>query len=129
MVAVVLESIEGDLGLSLCVNVRNEGRISNLPDDVLVELYGTFGRSGPVVPPFGPLPHGVLGLTQQVIDEQELALEAAMTGSFDTAVRAIACDPLVMSLSDARDLARDLIAQEEDDLDPKWDGYWTSPPE
>lgn len=127
MVAVVLESIEGDLGASICVNVRNEGRISNLPADVLVELYGTFGKAGPVVPPFGPLPRGVLGLTQQVIDEQELALEAAMTGSFDTAVRAIACDPLVMSLSDARDLARDLIALEEDDLDPRWDAYWAAP--
>jgi alpha-galactosidase len=126
MVAVVLESIEGDLGLSLCVNVRNEGRIPNLPADVLVELYGTFGRAGPMVPPFGPLPRGVLGLTQQVIDEQELALEAAMTGSFDTVVRAIACDPLVMSLSDALDLARDLIALEEDDLDPRWDGYWAA---
>jgi len=127
MVAVVLESIEGDLGLSICVNVPNEGRISNLPADVLVELYGTFGKAGPVVPPFGPLPRGVLGLTQQVIDEQELALEAAMTGSFDTAVRAIACDPLVMSLSDARELARDLIALEEDDLDRKWDAYWATP--
>jgi len=128
MVAVVIESIEGDLGLNLCVNVRNDGRISNLPADVFVELYGTFGKAGIVVPPFGPLPRGVLGLTQQVIDEQELALEAAMTGSFDTAVRAIACDPLVMSLSDARDLARDLIALEEDDLDPKWDAYWATPP-
>jgi alpha-galactosidase/6-phospho-beta-glucosidase family protein len=127
MVAVVIESIEGDLGLNLCVNVRNDGRISNLPADVFVELYGTFGKAGPVVPPFGPLPRGVLGLTQQVIDEQELALEAAMTGSFDTAVRAIACDPLVMSLSDARDLARDLIALEEDDLDPRWDAYWATP--
>ena len=124
MVAVVIESMEADLGLNLCVNVRNEGRITNLPDDVIVELYGTFGRKGPTVPPFGPLPRGVLGLVQQVVDEQELALEAAMTGSFDTAVRAIACDPLVMSLSDARDLARDLIAVEEDDLDPRWDAYW-----
>jgi alpha-galactosidase/6-phospho-beta-glucosidase family protein len=126
MVAVVIESMEADLGLSICVNVRNEGRITNLPDDVIVELYGTFGRGGPVVPPFGPLPRGVLGMTQQVIDEQELALEAAMTGSFDTAVRAIACDPLVMSLSDARDLARELIAVEEDDLDRKWDDYWAT---
>lgn len=124
MVAVVLESIEGDLNKSLCVNVRNEGRISNLPDNVIVELYGTFGNNGATVPAFGPLPRGVLGLTQQVIDEQELALEAAMTGDFNTAVRAIASDPLVMSLNDAKDLARDLIAIEEAHLDKKWDKYW-----
>jgi hypothetical protein len=63
----------------------------------------------------------------KVLRSAELALEAAMTGSFDTAVRAIACDPLVMSLSDARDLARDLIALEEDDLDPRWDAPRPSP--
>jgi alpha-galactosidase/6-phospho-beta-glucosidase family protein len=63
-----------------------------------------------------------------VIDEQELALEAAMTGSFDTAVRAIACDPLVMSLTDARELARDLIALEEAHLGRAWDSYWATTP-
>lgn len=36
-------------------------------------------------------------------------------------------DPFVMSLSDARDLARDLIALEEDALDPRWDAYWAAP--
>jgi alpha-galactosidase len=124
MVAVVLESIEGDQNKSICVNVRNEGRISNLPAEVLVELYGTFGRKGATVPPFGELPRGVLGLTQQIIDEQEMALEAALTGDFNLAVKAIAADPLVMSLSDARDLARDLIALEENHLGKKWDPYW-----
>jgi alpha-galactosidase/6-phospho-beta-glucosidase family protein len=127
MVAVVIESMEADLGRSICVNIRNDGRVSNLPDDVIVELYGAFGRTGPTVPAFGPLPRGILGLTQQVIDAQELALEAAMTGSFDTAVRAIACDPLVMSLNDAADLARDLIAMEEAHLDKRWDAYWPRP--
>jgi alpha-galactosidase len=127
MVAVVIESMEADLGRSICVNIRNDGRVSNLPDDVIVELYGTFGRKGPAVPAFGPLPRGILGLTHQVVDAQELALEAAMTGSFDTAVRAIACDPLVMSLNDAADLARDLIAIEESHLDSRWNDYWARP--
>jgi alpha-galactosidase len=124
MVAVVLESIEADRHKSLCVNVRNDGRIANLPAETVVELYGTFGREGADVPAFGPLPRGILGLTQQIIDEQELALEAAMTGNFQTAVRAIAADPLVMSLNDAKDLAHALIAVEEAHLDAKWAGYW-----
>ena len=124
MVAAVLESIEGDQNKLISVNVRNDGRISNLPDNVLVELYGAFGRHGVTVPAFGPLPRGLLGLTQQIIDEQELALEAAMTGNFATAVRAIAADPLVMSLNDAKELAREHIALEESHLDGKWDAYW-----
>lgn len=124
MVAVVIESIEDDRNESFSVNIRNDGRIDNLPNDTIVELYGTFGRSGIHVPAFGPLPRGLLGLTQQIVDEQELALEAAMTGSFQAAVRAIAADPLVMSLSDAKDLARDFIALEEAHLDSTWNEYW-----
>lgn len=124
MVAVVLESIEGDQHKSICVNVRNDGRISNLPDDTFVELYGTFGRKGVSVASYGQLPRGVLGLTQQIIDEQELALEAAMTGNLQTLIRAVAADPLVMSLNDAKDLVRDHMALEESSLGRKWDYYW-----
>lgn len=124
MVAVLLESIEGNQNKLLSVNVRNDGRISNLPKETIVELYGTFNKSGVSIQDFGPMPRGPLGLTQQIIDEQELALEAALSGNFNTAVKAIAADPLVMSLSDAKDLARDHIALEEDHLDSKWDAYW-----
>ncbi len=124
MVAVLLESIEGDQGRSFSVNVRNDGRICNLPRETLVELYGAFGRSGPRIPEFGPLPRGTLGLTHQIIDEQELALEAALSGDFNTVVKAIAANPLVMSLNDARDLALDHIALEEAHLDERWDAHW-----
>lgn len=124
MVAAVLESMEGDLGRKFCVNIRNEGRVPNLPNETLLELEGTFGRGGATVPPFGPLPRGLLGLTQQIIDEQELALEAAMTGNFNTVVRAVAADPLVMSLNDAKDLAREFMAIEEAHLGRLWDDYW-----
>ncbi len=75
MVAVVIESMEADLGRSICVNIRDDGRPSNLPADLIVELYGNFGRTGPTVPAYGPMPRGILGLTRQVIDMQELALE------------------------------------------------------
>jgi alpha-galactosidase len=124
MIAAVLESIENDLNLSFPVNVRNEGRISNLPDSTVIEAYGTFGKDKIAVPPIGEFPRGPLGLTHQVIDEQELALEAAMTGDFNTLVKAIACDPVVMSMNDAKDLAHNLLALEEEDLGPLWDSYW-----
>ena len=39
----------------------------------------------------------------------------------------IACDPLVMSLRDAEDLARDLMALKEADMEPIWDAYWRNP--
>jgi len=124
MIAQVIDSVEGDLNMMFPVNVRNNGRISNLPEDCIVELFGKFGKKGVDVAPFGDIPRGILGMTQQIIDQQELALEAAVTGKYDLLVRAIACDPLVMSLNDAKDIAYDLMAVEEEDLPEKWAGYW-----
>ncbi|MBI5722941.1 MAG: hypothetical protein HZA50_03205 [Planctomycetes bacterium] len=124
MIAAVIESIEGDQKSVFAVNVRNDGRIPNLPADVLVEVPARFGRTNVDAPAVGPMPPGIAGLIHPSIEEQELALEAAMTGNFRTAVKAIAADPLVMSLNDAEDIAKELIAQEEDDMDRAWDAYW-----
>ena len=124
MVCKIIESIEGDLGNMFPVNIVNEGRIPNLPDETTVELFGLFDKSGVSVEPTKPIPAGVRGITYQIIDEQELAVEAGMTGNFKTFVRAIACDPNVMSLSDAESIAHNLLALEEVDLGELWDDYW-----
>jgi alpha-galactosidase len=126
MIGDVIESIEGDLNQRFPINVVNEGRISNLPNECIVELFGTLGKDGDKVPAYGALPRGPLGMVQAVVDQQELAIEAAMTGDLDLLVRAVACDPLVMSLHDARDITRELMAAEAEYLDPKWDRYWVS---
>lgn len=124
MIGDVIESIEGDIGLRFPINVRNDGRVSNLPDDAFVELFGILGKAGAQVPAVGAMPRGLLGLTQTMIDYQELALEAAMSGSVDLLVRAVASDPLVMSLADARDLVRDLLAAESEYLERDWRHAW-----
>lgn len=126
MVAALIESIEGDQGRCFTVNVRNDGRIPNLPADTLVELPALFGRGTMEIAPVGPLPPGLASLILPTIEQQELALDAALTGDFRKAVKAIACDPLVMSLRDAEDLARELIALEEHHMDAVWDPYWAA---
>ncbi len=127
MVAAIIDSIEGDTRAEFPVNVLNKGIIPNLPGDILVETLGTIGKSGVEVKSVGPLPAGLAGLIQPSIESQELALEASRTGNFRTVVRAVAADPLVMSLNDAEDLARDFMAQEEADLDAVHDPYWWTP--
>jgi len=124
MIGDVIESIEGNLAHRFPINVVNNGQVANLPDDCIVELFGTLDKAGVHISSAPPLPRGPLGMTHAVLDQQELALEAAMTGDVDILVRAIACDPLVMSLSDARDITRELMAAEEEFLDARWDGFW-----
>lgn len=126
MIAALIESIEGDQKRVFTVNIRNGDRIPNLPADTLVEVPAAFGRDSMDVFPVGPLPPGLAGLIHPTIEEQELALEASLTGDFKTVVKAVAADPLVMSLRDAEDLARDFIAMEEADLDETLDAYWAN---
>lgn len=127
MLCYVMDSMNRDLNYQFPVNVRNEGIISNLPDDVLVEVFGSFDSNGASVPPYGVLPRGVLGMVQQVVDYQELCLEAAMSGGdYGKIVRAVAADPLVMSLSDAKSIAYDFMASDEENMDDKWDAYWAN---
>jgi len=120
----VIASMIADRGEPFPVNVRNDGRVGNLPDECIVELFGSAGAGGFDVPAAGDLPLGIRAMVYQALDQQELALEAAITGSFDLVARAIACDPLVMSLSDAREIAHELLAAEYDYLPEIWDGYW-----
>ncbi len=124
MLTRVLDSLAGNRQDTLPVNIRNDGRISNLPADAVVELFGRFSNGKVEVAPIGEMPRGPLGLTHATLDQQELALEASLSGEFRTVVRAIACDPTVMSLRDAENLAYDLMALFEGSQPRKWDSYW-----
>ncbi len=124
MLNYVIEAMETGKEVTFPVNVRNEGRIKNLPDDVLVELFGTFRKGGVDVPEYGNLPRGINGIIQQIVDYQELALEAAMEFDYEKLVRAVACDPLVMSLDDAKSITKDLMAIYEIVMPKEWDFYW-----
>ncbi len=132
MLAGVIESIEGNLGTRFSVNVMNEGKIPNLPSDRVVEVWARFYNDGREEShkqrleyiPSGPLPRGVLGITQRVMDVQAMALEAALTGEFRLVVRAIAADALSVSLHDAEAIAHEFMATDHEDLNEKWDGYW-----
>jgi alpha-galactosidase len=126
MVADLIESMVCDQGRTFTVNIRNGNTITNLPADTHVEVLGRFYKDHVETPPVGELPRGLAGLMHPIIDEQELALEAALTGNLETAIRAVACDPLVMSLSDARRLVHEHLALEETHVGDVWDTYWAA---
>ncbi|GMA19057.1 hypothetical protein GCM10025862_10780 [Arsenicicoccus piscis] len=89
---------------SMILNVRNRGGLVGLPDDAVVEVPCTVDASGPV--PLVPtqLTGHPLGLVQQVKAVEELAIEAAITGSPTIALEAFALHPLVDSVTTAEAL-------------------------
>ena len=75
---------------------------------------------GPRPRPVGDMPRGLLGLTQQVLDTHELTVEAAVSCDRRILLRALATDPLVNNLSDAKHIMAELLEAERDHLDRRW---------
>jgi 6-phospho-beta-glucosidase len=76
------------------VNVRNDGAIPNLPTDDVVEVSCRVDGSGAHPLPVAPLAPEMLGLVQHAKAYERLAIDAAVTGSRTTALKALATNPL-----------------------------------
>ena len=76
-------------------NVMNNGALSNLPDECIVEVPGYVDRNGIAIPRVGDLPLGCAAVVSQSIWVQRLAVEAAVNGDYDLLRQALLLDPLV----------------------------------
>lgn len=76
-------------------NVVNNGTITNLPDDSVVEVPGYVDRNGINIPRIGDLPLGCAAVCNASISVQRLALEAAVHGDVMLLKQAMMMDPLV----------------------------------
>lgn len=75
-------------------NVMNEGCISNLPDECVVEVPGYVDANGISIPRVGDLPLGCAAICSQSIWVQRLAMEAAVAGDIALLRQAMLMDPL-----------------------------------
>lgn len=89
---------------TMILNVRNGSSVPGLPPDAVVEVPCAVGAFAPHPLATHPLGGPELGLVQQVKAAEQLTIEAARTGSAQTAVRAFATHPLVDSVATARTL-------------------------
>lgn len=70
------------------VNIRNNGSISNLPDDAIVEVPALINSSGFSGTRVGPLPESIAALCRQEISVAKLITQAAMNGDREIALQA-----------------------------------------
>jgi galacturan 1,4-alpha-galacturonidase len=75
------------------VNMENVGQISNAPPHTVVETNAHFNRGSIRPLSAGALPAGIAPLINQHIANQELIIEAALTGKIDLAFQAFFNDP------------------------------------
>lgn len=91
------------------VNIMNNGAISNLPNDIVVEVNAIVGKDGPKPIGIGKLSMEAVGLVHQVKIYELLTIQAAISGSQMKAIQALYHNPLVNSFEKAKHLWRDIL--------------------
>ncbi len=98
-------------------NVVNNGVISNLPDDAIIEAPGYIDRNGINMPHVGDLPLGCAAVCNVSISVQRLAVEAAVNGDDMLLRQAMMMDPLVGAVCNPKEIWQMtdemLVAQEK----------------
>lgn len=100
-------------------NVTNNGLISNLPDECIVEVPCDIGASGIAPRHIGRMPPQLTALMQTNINVQALTVEAALTGKREHIYHAAMFDPLtaaVLSVDEIHAMVDELIAAHGDYL-------------
>ena len=98
----------------ISVNIPNDGYISNLHPDALVEVPARVSKNKITGCRMGDLPEGLKSLIQRQLEIGELAVEAAIEGSYTKALQALAIDPIITDLKVAEKYLADIIAAHRD---------------
>lgn len=125
----ILEALETGIPFRFNGNVINKGYITNLPNDVCVEVPIYADREGLHAHFVGDLPLHLAAMNQSNLTVQLLAAEAAIKGDPNLAFWACALDPLtgaVLSLKEIRDMVIELFEAEAKWL-PQFEGKTLDP--
>ena len=113
----IIESIETGRVYQGHFNVVNNGCITNLPDDCVVEVPGFVDTHGVNIPILGDLPLGCAACCMSNITVQRLAVEAGAHADINLLRQAMMMDPLVGAVCNTEEIWQMvdemLIAQEK----------------
>jgi 6-phospho-beta-glucosidase len=91
------------------INFPNDGAISNLPLGAILEGPCIVDARGPVPIAMGELPKPFVGLTQHLINWQELTVDAALSGDKGILYQALLASPYVHDMKAARAIMDELL--------------------
>jgi len=105
----IIAALETGRSAVFNVNMPNRGQIDNLPRHAVVETMAEVDADGILHVFIGGLPPSIAGITNQHVCNQELTVEAALTGDRKLALQALVNDPLVTDLSTASEMLDELL--------------------
>jgi alpha-galactosidase len=119
-----LEMIENIAGAGdhyhLAVNLPNQGYISNLPEDAIVEVPGLVSGMGVRGVGVGPLPEPIAELCRREIGVVRLCVDAAVHGDRKAALQCLLLDPVVTDLDVAEQILDDYLETYREHLPQFW---------
>lgn len=107
----LMSSIYNDKHSLMHVNTRNNGAIAGLPDDCAVEVTSVITKAGPLPLSVAPFEPDTQSLLQLMKAYERLTIEAAVTGSYQAALRALTVNPLITTGSVLEEALDETIRQ------------------
>ncbi|MCL6459410.1 MAG: 6-phospho-beta-glucosidase [Gorillibacterium sp.] len=105
----LMNSIYNDSRDIQTLNVPNNGVLDFLPAEASIEVNCIVTKHGMLPLPVSVVPTAIKGLILAVKTYEQLAIEAAVTGSRDTALLALAHHPLVPSVNAAEQMLDEML--------------------
>ena len=113
-ILIVAESIAHNKGDNFVVILKNDGIVSNLPDDAMVEVAASLTANGPRPYAVGEIPTFYKGLIESQYAYEKLTAEAFSEGSYQKALQALTLNRTVVSATKAREVLDALIEANKD---------------
>ncbi len=117
LVAIMASMVSGVPHADPAVNLLNDGLITNLPADLVVEVPAMVDRQGVHGVKVGDIPRGFAALLNHEAIVQDLVSEAILSRSRSAVLQALMADPVVTSLRDAEQMLDMAIELESPWLD------------
>ncbi len=105
------------------VDTLNRGAISGIAYDAVVEVSCMITKNGPKPITMGKLPVPISGLMQQIKSFEQMVIEAAVTGDYNTALVAMTINPLIASDRMAKILLDEMLEAHKEYL-PQFKQYF-----
>lgn len=93
----IIASIFNDKRTTMVVSTQNNGTITDLPYDCIVEVSATITAKGAEPLNWGGFPPAARGMLQLMKAMEETVIEAASKGDYDTAMHAFIINPLIQA--------------------------------
>jgi 6-phospho-beta-glucosidase len=108
-----MASLHASTGDVQVVDVANNGAIPELANDAVVEVPATIDSDGAHPLAQRPLDQHMVGLVSHAKAYERLAVEAALSGSMESATLALLANPLVGQYDQARALVEAIVKENE----------------